>query len=134
MLCEASEESPEAKGLGVLPTEARRFPDSVRVPQIGWNFVNAATDSSWMRDGYAYFANSFRVADPPGDGWTCAMSDHAGPFVAAIERGNVLGCQFHPELSGRWGTSLLARWLAHGGASVNVPDDKINESRETSSC
>ena len=36
-------------------------------------------------------------------------------FVAAVERGNVLGCQFHPELSGSWGQSLLERWLSGGG-------------------
>ncbi|MCC6527021.1 MAG: imidazole glycerol phosphate synthase subunit HisH, partial [Polyangiaceae bacterium] len=41
-------------------------------------------------------------------------SDHGGPFVAALERGPVLACQFHPELSGRWGQALIERWLASG--------------------
>jgi glutamine amidotransferase len=40
-----------------------------------------------------------------------AWSTHGGPFVAAVERGALLGCQFHPELSGSWGAALLKRWL-----------------------
>jgi imidazoleglycerol phosphate synthase glutamine amidotransferase subunit HisH len=51
-----------------------------------------------------------RLALPAG--WTGAFADHGGRFVAAIERGAVLGCQFHPELSGAWGAALLRRWLA----------------------
>jgi imidazoleglycerol phosphate synthase glutamine amidotransferase subunit HisH len=39
------------------------------------------------------------------------MADHGGPFVAAMERGSVLACQFHPELSGAWGLGLLQKWL-----------------------
>jgi imidazoleglycerol phosphate synthase glutamine amidotransferase subunit HisH len=39
------------------------------------------------------------------------MADHGGSFVAAIERGDVLACQFHPELSGPWGSGVLSRWL-----------------------
>ncbi len=44
------------------------------------------------------------------------MADHGGRFVAAVERGPQLACQFHPELSGAWGLSLLRRWLAWEGA------------------
>jgi glutamine amidotransferase len=39
------------------------------------------------------------------------MADYGGPFVAACERGPVLACQFHPELSGTFGADLLQRWL-----------------------
>ncbi len=106
---EASEESPGVDGLGVLPGVVRRFPDTVRVPQFGWNVVEAAGDGL-LRTGHAYFANSYRVVSPP-PGVSAAMSEHGGPFVAAIERGPVLACQFHPELSGAWGVALLKRWL-----------------------
>jgi imidazoleglycerol phosphate synthase glutamine amidotransferase subunit HisH len=46
------------------------------------------------------------------EGWRGALADHGGRFVAALERGPVLGCQFHPELSGAWGQALIERWLA----------------------
>jgi len=39
------------------------------------------------------------------------MSQHGGAFVAAMERGSVVACQFHPELSGPWGLALMRRWM-----------------------
>lgn len=110
LLCESSEESPGMAGLGVVPEEVTRFPDDVRIPQFGWNEVEAASGCEYLRDGYAYFANSYRLGAIP-DGWSGATSEHGGPFVAALERGRTLACQFHPELSGQWGQDLLARWL-----------------------
>ena len=62
-----------------------------------------------LEGGYAYFANSFRATAAPG--WTVATATHGGRYVAAMERGNVLGCQFHPELSGAYGEALLSRFL-----------------------
>jgi len=141
LLFEGSDESPGVRGLGVFPGRAQLFPTSVAVPQMGWNRV-IAPGSAHMRDGWAYFANSFRVAcggPPPGAAsasdrageasstcaertdsdacdsrkWTsAATSDHGGPFLAAVERGPLLACQFHPELSGAWGAALIARWLS----------------------
>jgi imidazole glycerol-phosphate synthase subunit HisH len=114
VLCEASEESPGVAGLGLVPGTVRRFGGAVRVPQFGWNRV-AAPGAGPVRDGFAYYANSYRLADPPR-GWDCAMTEHGGPFVAALSRGDVLACQFHPELSGAFGLSLLARWAGLPGA------------------
>ncbi|MBI1849965.1 MAG: imidazole glycerol phosphate synthase subunit HisH [Planctomycetes bacterium] len=110
LLGEASEESPGARGLGVLAGTARRFPESVRVPQMGWNRVEPDAGCRVLTAGDAYFANSYRLVDAPR-GWLVATSDHGGRFVAALERGRVLACQFHPELSGAWGLDLLRRWL-----------------------
>lgn len=110
LLCEASEESPGVAGLGVVEAQVMRFGDGVRVPQFGWNQVEPASDAALLRPGYAYFANSYRLGKLP-DGWTGATADHGGPFVAALERGGLLACQFHPELSGHWGSELLQRWL-----------------------
>ncbi len=110
MLAAASEENPGVEGLGILPVTATRFPDTVRVPQLGWNRLEASPGCHILEDGCAYFANSYRLEDIP-DGWQGAVSDHGGRFVAAIERDAVLACQFHPELSGRWGQSLIGRWL-----------------------
>jgi imidazole glycerol phosphate synthase glutamine amidotransferase subunit len=111
LLASASEESVDVRGLSVIDQEVSRFPDVVLVPQLGWNRVAVpGTGSRFLTDGWAYFDNSFRMVDVP-DGWSAAMADHGGSFVAAIERGDVLACQFHPELSGPWGSGVLSRWL-----------------------
>lgn len=110
LLAAGSEEGEGATGLGVLPVTASRFPDDVVVPQLGWNTVETDPGCRMLTGGAAYFANSYRLEDRP-PGWKAAWSEHGGPFVAALERGEVLGCQFHPELSGSWGQALLRRWL-----------------------
>ena len=113
LLAEASEEAPEATGLGVLPVTVRRFPISVKRPQLGWNLVRPA-GVGWPEPGYAYFANSYRVADietAQASGWEVGIAEHAGPFVATLRKGRVLACQFHPELSGAWGEALVGAWL-----------------------
>lgn len=104
-----SEESPGVPGLGVVAGTARRFPADERVPQLGWNQVTPV-GSELLESGQAYFANTYRFLERPL-GWACATTDYAGLFISAIERGPVLACQFHPELSGAWGDRLLARWL-----------------------
>lgn len=116
LLCEQSEESPGARGLGIVPGRVMRFPESVRVPQLGWNLVQAGGDCRLLTSGYAYFANSYRLPAAP-DGWAAAEAEHGGRYVAGLERGAVLACQFHPELSGPWGLALLRRWLAAGEAA-----------------
>lgn len=115
LLCEGSEESPGVAGLGVVPGYARRFSNEVRTPQMGWNEVSPAPDCSLLTPGWAYFANTYRLVDAP-EGWTVATTDHGGTFIAAMERGSALACQFHPELSGSWGLDLLGRWLARATA------------------
>ena len=112
LLFATSDESPGARGLGVVPTHVGRFPEDVRVPQFGWNAVQAGEGGCLVEDGWAYFANSYRATEAPG--WTAATATHGGPFIAAMERGNVVTCQFHPELSGAYGEALLARFLELG--------------------
>lgn len=115
LLGESSEETPGVRGLAVVPMAIRRFPATVRVPQFGWNRLSPQPGCRLLRDGYAYFANSFCSEKAP-PGWHAAMADHGIPFVAAMERGAVLCCQFHPELSGAYGQELLRRWLTESPA------------------
>jgi len=117
LLAEGSEENPAIPGLGIVAGLACRYPASVRVPQLGWNRVEPDPGCRLLEPGFAYFANSYRLVEQP-PGWASAWADHGGRFLAALERGAVLGCQFHPELSGAWGLSLLRRWLraAEGGS------------------
>lgn len=109
LLFAGSEESPGTAALGLVPGTVGRFPAEVRVPQFGWNHVEAGPDCRLIGSGYAYFANSYRALAAPG--WATATATHGGPFIAAMERSNILGCQFHPELSGAYGAALLARFL-----------------------
>ena len=113
---EGSDESPGCVGLGVAPGMLKQFTGDIRIPQMGWNRIAADEACGILADGYVYFANSFRATDPP-PGWAVATADHGGPFVAAMERGPVVACQFHPELSGAFGLEMIRRWLAMGGAS-----------------
>ncbi len=112
LLCEGSEESPGAPGLGIVPGVCRRLPAGVRVPHLGWNRVEAAPAAGlrFVATGEAAFANSYALREAP-PGWSAAWTVHGAPFVAALERGGTLACQFHPELSGAYGEAVLARWL-----------------------
>ena len=110
LLCERSEENIEANGLGVVSETVTRFPEGLNVPQLGWNRVTPDSASRFLRQGWAYFANSYRLGSV-SDGWVGAKTEYGGSFVSAMEKGDVLACQFHPELSGEWGSNLLARWL-----------------------
>lgn len=110
LLAQTSDETPGVQGLGILPTHVSRFEGDVLVPQLGWNKVVPTSGASLLTEGFAYFANSYKLDAIP-EGWEGAMGDHGGPFVAAVEKGAVVGCQFHPELSGTWGQALLRRWL-----------------------
>jgi glutamine amidotransferase len=111
MLCQGSEESPDVLGLGAIPGRAARFPKGLRVPQLGWNRIEPEPGCRFLKPGYAFFANSYRLKRR-SDGWAAAFSDYGGPFVAAMEQGDVLACQFHPELSGQFGLDLMRRWLS----------------------
>jgi imidazole glycerol phosphate synthase glutamine amidotransferase subunit len=124
VLCDASEEAPGVEGLGVLRGVCRRLPDEVRVPHLGWNVVTPGPGCRFVANMDASFANSFALRELP-PGCSGAWTTHGAPFVAAIERGTTLACQFHPELSGAAGRRLLQRWLtgetARGGPGPARP-------------
>jgi imidazole glycerol-phosphate synthase subunit HisH len=109
LLCRRSEESPGVPGLGAIEGSVTAFSEDLIVPQMGWNRVSPGK-GSLVRPGWAYFANSYKLDALPSD-WIRATSVHGRPYVAAAERGALLACQFHPELSGDWGQALLERWL-----------------------
>lgn len=115
MLCEGSEESPGCAGLGAIPAVAARLgADGVRVPHLGWSAVTwdeRPEVAGPCADGDAYFAHSFAVRTPV-EGWRAASATHGEKFIAALSRGGVLACQFHPELSGPWGQALIGAWLS----------------------
>jgi imidazoleglycerol phosphate synthase glutamine amidotransferase subunit HisH len=82
---------------------------------MGWNRVRAIGNGwAWPRpEGDAYFANSYRLerGGEAAVGWSVMTGEYGGEFVAAMARGRVLACQFHPELSGAFGREMLDAWL-----------------------
>ena len=120
LLCEGSDESPGTTGLGVLPGTCRRLPSGVRVPHLGWNRVEADGSCRLVTTMDAAFANSYALQQA-APGCAAAWTTHGVRFVAALERGAVLACQFHPELSGAAGRDLLRRWLLGPGDPAPTP-------------
>jgi imidazole glycerol-phosphate synthase subunit HisH len=121
-LFEGSTEAPSVRGLGAFPGSCERFPADVKVPHVGWNSVRiqngfqpgktSAGESRLMRgilDGsFVYYTHSYR---PPVVEGTIAVTDYGGDFSGAVERGNVMGVQFHPEKSGETGMRMLKNFV-----------------------
>ena len=116
LLFEAGEESPGAKGLGILPGRVPRFPAEMglKIPHMGWNSVMPIKESRLLdglpKGSYMYFVHSFYVkAAERSD--VSAISEYGLIFDAAVERGNIFGCQFHPEKSGAAGLAILKNFI-----------------------
>lgn len=110
MLFEESDEVCPCKGLGLLPGRIERIRTSLKLPQIGWNALdilrpNAMTEGVQQGD-YVYFVHSF-MAVPAEEGDLAAVTDYGARVPAMVARGNLFGCQFHPEKSGKVGLAML---------------------------
>ncbi len=116
-LFEGSDESPDVPGLGVIPGRIERFPTSaLSVPHMGWNRLRVRRESSLLAGlerARFYFVHSYRarLAAAANAEWLLAETDYGGPFVSAVQRGQVVALQFHPEKSGIVGLELLRRFL-----------------------
>jgi imidazole glycerol-phosphate synthase subunit HisH len=99
----------ETAGLGWLGGEVVALaPDNDRkIPHMGWNDVVVQSPHSLLQTGEAYFLHSYAYQ---GEG-ILATTDYEGEIVAAIGRDNLLGVQFHPEKSQRYGLAFLQRFL-----------------------
>jgi len=112
LLYEGSEESPGARGLGLLPGMVRRLPGHVKHPQIQWNRVEAIAPNDLVpvdqdQDQWMYFVHSYA---PSVGTETVATCDYGGPVAAVVQSGSLCGVQFHPEKSGDDGLALLRRF------------------------
>jgi glutamine amidotransferase len=104
--------------LGFVPGRVRRFADTDRVPQIGWNEVRFTrphpVTGSLPDRGHFYFVNSFYcVPDDPAD--ALGVTEYGVEFCSVVARANVLATQFHAEKSGELGLSLLRNFAAWDG-------------------
>jgi glutamine amidotransferase len=111
-LFERSEEAPEVCGLGLYKGVVRRFPDSARVPHMGWNQLDASGEARLLAGldprAFVYFAHSYYAPAVPQTAATCTYSL---PYTAVLESGNTFGVQFHPEKSGPAGLRIVRNFV-----------------------
>ena len=110
LLCKQTEEG-STQGLGILPSKVKRFPNIVKVPQMGWNTVNHNAEGLFegiTQDCYMYLVHSYFVPITPN---TIAQTNYAGAYSVAVQKDNFYGVQFHPEKSSKDGLRLLENFL-----------------------
>ena len=113
MLFERSYEYGVHEGLGLLKGEIRpiaeRIPEGLKIPQMGWNALRIVKDSpllKYTREGeYVYFVHSYSAVNC-GES-LLAVAEYGADLTACVGKGNVFGCQFHPEKSGEAGLRIL---------------------------
>ena len=121
MLFEKSYEYGEHEGLGlikgsVVPMKGS-IPDDLKIPHIGWNalhFVGEKDDLfRYVEEGdFVYFVHSYYGVND--DGAVVATTEYGKELCAAVRKGNVMGCQFHPEKSGKVGLAILKAFCEIG--------------------
>jgi imidazole glycerol-phosphate synthase subunit HisH len=110
LMADVGEEMGQHRGLGWVRGRVRRIEPGTmdaKVPHMGWNDVRPVSDHALVSPGEAYFLHSYAYEGED----VIATSDHAGPVTAAIARDTMLGVQFHPEKSQRYGLVMLAKFL-----------------------
>jgi glutamine amidotransferase len=112
-LYSGSTEANDQPGLGHFEEACSRFPEcEQKVPHVGWNSLDVRNGARLLagveRGEYVYFTHSYKA---PVTSDTVASAHYIEPFAAAVERGNVMGVQFHPEKSGSTGLKILRNFL-----------------------
>ena len=117
-LYEGSTEAPNTKGLGHFAGQCEHFPAAfegaeLKSPHVGWNSLEEVRGDSKLLRGvepgsFVYYTHSWRA---PVSADTAAATLYGGAFTGAVERGNVMGVQFHPEKSAETGLKVLKNFL-----------------------
>ncbi len=113
LLFDVSYEYGEHRGLGLIGGAicpiADAIPETLKIPHIGWNaltFKRPHPLFRYLQEGdFVYFVHSFYATDC--DDAVIATAEYGAPLTAAVAKGNVYGCQFHPEKSGTVGLNIL---------------------------
>lgn len=113
LLFDRGEEVRNCEGLRLVSGCVRKIKTDLKLPHIGWNsltFKNDCPIFKELNDGmHVYFVHTFQgAAARPED--IAAVTDYGGEVLAAVHRGNVYGCQFHPEKSGEEGLQILKKF------------------------
>lgn len=116
ILFEGSEESPEAKGLGIFKGMVRRIQaPGLKVPHMGWNSVTFSQPdhplfAHLVEHPYFYFVHSYHCV-PEDAGIITATTEYGEKLTAAVAKDNVMATQFHPEKSGDVGLQVLKNFI-----------------------
>lgn len=122
LLLQRGYEFGEWEGLGIIPGDVVHFPvlhDGAKVPHMGWNGMETEDIARWngtplqgLRSGSEmYFIHSY-VLQPTDPAHILATTVHGGVrFPSVIGKGNVIGCQFHPEKSGKEGLRIIENFV-----------------------
>lgn len=110
LLFDRGEEVRSSEGLGLIPGHVAKIQTEYKLPHIGWNSLNFQNNSPIFKgldeSSHVYFVHTFcGYADSETD--VIARTQYGPSVVAAVSRGNVFGCQFHPEKSGETGLAIL---------------------------
>ena len=114
MLFEKSFEYGEHEGLGLLKGQvvpmAGRIDADLKIPHMGWNSLTVKQGRllADVNGQYVYFVHSFFAVGCEDS--LSAVTEYSIPLTAAVEKGNIFGCQFHPEKSGNVGLSILRKF------------------------
>ncbi len=110
LLFDQGEEGELCQGLGLIGGSVRRMDTPLKLPHLGWNTLHFPRQSALFKgldEGCAvYFVHSY-AAQVSREEDLLAVTDYCGEITAAVGRGSVFGCQFHPEKSGEVGLSIL---------------------------
>lgn len=116
LLMESSEEG-SCRGLGLVPGKVYRFSiedKSLRIPHMGWNIVRPLKSAKLIeletKEQRFYFVHSYFV-DCFDKNDIVGVTDYGGEFTSILERDSILGVQFHPEKSHRYGARLLQKFM-----------------------
>ena len=114
LLFDSSEETPNAKGLGILKGKIVHIPDAkLKVPQIGWNSLhfpkNGRLFEGISENAFVYFVHSYYLQAE--EDIVTATTEYGIEIHASVEKGNVFACQFHPENSSKVGLRMLENFI-----------------------
>ncbi len=119
VLFESSEESPGVAGLGILKGKIVRLPEGagLKIPHIGWNSLDIKKPGGLFAgqkpQPFVYFVHSYYLQAE--EDVVSATAEYGATIHAAVEKGNLWACQFHPEKSGEAGLQMLRSFCARAG-------------------
>jgi glutamine amidotransferase len=109
VLFDVGNEFNRAAGLGLLPGEVRQIRTHHKLPHIGWNSLNFTNNSKLLdgipEDSFVYFVHSY-ICECSNPQDVVATANYGENVTAIVQRGHIIGCQFHPEKSGSLGLRI----------------------------